>query len=199
VEEILDAAEAVIGEVGVEAATTNAIADRAGASVGSLYHFFPNKEAIIRGLAGRYENQMRQLKAVTLGPEARVVSLPQMVDGIIEPLVRFMEQRPAYFAVFHATQDPRRPHCVSEELHHTIVNQVEALMAARAPAVDPAYRRLQATFAVEYVHRMMEAVWTQPPASRRAMLDEVKRVFILHAEMVASGRDPLTEGLPGAS
>lgn len=193
VEEILDAAEAVIGEVGVEEATTNAIAERAGASVGSLYHFFPNKEAIVRALAARYETQIRQIKEVTLGPGAGLVPIPQMVDGIVDPLVRFMEQRPAYFAVFHATQDPRKPYCVSEELHHTIVGKVEALMAVRAPQADPAYRRLQATFSVEYVHRMLEAVWNQPPELRPGMLEELKRVFILHAEMVSSGRDPLRE------
>ena len=52
VEAILDAAEAVFGEMGVDAATTNAIAERAGASVGSLYHFFANKDAILYALAG---------------------------------------------------------------------------------------------------------------------------------------------------
>ncbi|HSB53997.1 MAG TPA: helix-turn-helix domain-containing protein, partial [Gemmatimonadales bacterium] len=60
VEEILDAAAAVIAEGGVEAATTNAIAERAGSSVGSLYHFFPHKDAIVLALAERYEAELRR-------------------------------------------------------------------------------------------------------------------------------------------
>ena len=42
--QLLDAAADVIGDVGLADATTNAIAQRAGASPGSLYQFFMNKE-----------------------------------------------------------------------------------------------------------------------------------------------------------
>jgi hypothetical protein len=47
VEQILDAAESVFTESGVDATSMQAIADRAESSVGSLYHFFPNKDAIV--------------------------------------------------------------------------------------------------------------------------------------------------------
>jgi AcrR family transcriptional regulator len=46
VEAILQAARAVIVERGYAAATTNYIAQAAGVSVGSLYQYFPRKEAI---------------------------------------------------------------------------------------------------------------------------------------------------------
>ena len=48
---ILDAAAAEFAAVGYEAATTNAIARRAGTSIGSLYQFFPNKEAVLEALS----------------------------------------------------------------------------------------------------------------------------------------------------
>ncbi|WP_207943797.1 helix-turn-helix domain-containing protein, partial [Actinomadura sp. KC345] len=40
------------------AATTNRIAAAAGISPGSLYQFFPNKEAIAEALADRFSTQM---------------------------------------------------------------------------------------------------------------------------------------------
>ena len=43
VTELLEAAAAIFAEVGYEAATMRDIAGRAGASIGSLYQFFPNK------------------------------------------------------------------------------------------------------------------------------------------------------------
>ena len=46
VSQLLDAAAAVISSVGYDAATMTAIAAKAGAPIGSLYQFFPNKEAI---------------------------------------------------------------------------------------------------------------------------------------------------------
>lgn len=193
-EEILDAAEAVIAEVGVAEATTNAIAERAGASMGSMYHFFPNRDAIIRALAARYQAIMLDIKDRTLSLEvAAAAPIPLMVSGIVDPYVQFLAAHPAYIEVYHATQDPRRPACSDDQFHGAIVRQVETLMAARVPATDPGYRRIQATFAVEYVHRMIEAAWSQPPALRQAMIDELKRVFILHCEMIHRHRDPLTE------
>ncbi|WP_109523536.1 MULTISPECIES: TetR/AcrR family transcriptional regulator [Nocardia] len=47
---ILDAAAHVFSEHGYAAGTTNRIAERAGVSIGSLYQYFPNKDAILRAL-----------------------------------------------------------------------------------------------------------------------------------------------------
>src|SRR3546814_9174202 len=47
VEAILIAATQVLIEDGYERATTARVAERAGVSVGSLYQYFPNKEALV--------------------------------------------------------------------------------------------------------------------------------------------------------
>ncbi len=46
VEVILEAAAHILERDGFAGYTTNAIAERAGASIGSLYQYFPNKDAI---------------------------------------------------------------------------------------------------------------------------------------------------------
>ena len=51
---ILDAAAAIADEHGVDAATTRAIADRAGVSYPSLYRFFADREAILDELLERH-------------------------------------------------------------------------------------------------------------------------------------------------
>ncbi len=51
---ILDAAAAIADEQGVDAATTRAIADRAGVSYPSLYRFFTDREAILDELLERH-------------------------------------------------------------------------------------------------------------------------------------------------
>lgn len=192
VDELLDAAAAVIARVGVEAATTNAIAEAAGASVGSLYHFFPNKDAIVRALASRYEATMREINQAAMGAEAVVVPIPQMVEGIVGPLAAFMEQNPAYLPIYNATSDPKHPGCLNDELHQTVIGLVEQLMEARVPGVAPATRRIQASFAVQMVHRMLEYAFSEPASERPAIVRELKRVLALHSEMIQQGRDPLT-------
>ena len=49
-DEILQAALACVTEVGVDATTIEMIRDRSGASIGSLYHHFGNKERILAAL-----------------------------------------------------------------------------------------------------------------------------------------------------
>lgn len=53
-ERILTAAAHVFAEYGYAAGTTNRIAERARVSIGSLYQYFPNKDAILASLLVRH-------------------------------------------------------------------------------------------------------------------------------------------------
>lgn len=66
VEAVLRAAEELMMLHGVRAATTNKIASRAGVSIGSLYRYFPNKQAIIAHLDLRHRERFAQALGATL-------------------------------------------------------------------------------------------------------------------------------------
>lgn len=53
VELILEAAIRLLDKGGLDRLTTNAVAETAGVSIGTLYQYFPNKEAILDALADR--------------------------------------------------------------------------------------------------------------------------------------------------
>jgi AcrR family transcriptional regulator len=61
VETILTATTRILTEQGYAQFTTNRVAELAGLSVGSLYQYFPNKEALIVALAEHHTNAMAQL------------------------------------------------------------------------------------------------------------------------------------------
>jgi AcrR family transcriptional regulator len=58
VEAIVEAAAKVLAQQGRDAVTTNAIAIRAGVSIGSLYQYFPNVEAILAAVADQHLHQV---------------------------------------------------------------------------------------------------------------------------------------------
>lgn len=58
---IVDAAEQVLVQVGYARASTNAIARRAGVSVGSLYQYFDDKESVFRAVVRRHHDEMMPL------------------------------------------------------------------------------------------------------------------------------------------
>ncbi len=54
VDRILDAAAHLFEERGYQKTTTNHVAQEAGASIGSLYQYFPNKDSLLAGIAERH-------------------------------------------------------------------------------------------------------------------------------------------------
>ncbi len=50
---LLDAAAEVVEEVGYERLTTAMVAERAGASIGTVYRYFPDRIAVLEGLSAR--------------------------------------------------------------------------------------------------------------------------------------------------
>lgn len=66
---ILEASARILESDGLQGFNTNAIAARAGVSIGSLYQYFPNKNAIMLTLIGSFEEALHDavLKAVQAG------------------------------------------------------------------------------------------------------------------------------------
>lgn len=54
VERIIDATRALVIERGVDAVTTNRVAEHANVNIASLYQYFPNKEALLSALLEAY-------------------------------------------------------------------------------------------------------------------------------------------------
>lgn len=50
---LLDAAAAVVDEIGYERLTTAMVAERAGASIGTVYRYFPDRIAVLQALGAR--------------------------------------------------------------------------------------------------------------------------------------------------
>ncbi len=84
VDRILDAAARIFDARGY-AATTNHVADAAGVSVGSLYQYFPNKDALLVGLAERHVDEALEM----LGLVARELrDAPGPLDAVCRTFVR---------------------------------------------------------------------------------------------------------------
>lgn len=91
-EAILQATAQILPKVGFEAASTNRIAEIAGVSIGSLYQYFPNRDAIINALIEReVENHFRAASQQLL--ELKDAPKVDLVDGILETVLSLFEDR----------------------------------------------------------------------------------------------------------
>jgi AcrR family transcriptional regulator len=103
VDAILDATARVLTSIGYDRASTNRIALAAGVSIGSLYQYFPSKEALVAALVERHTTEMSSLIRRKL---AEVATAP------VEVAVRTMIE-----ALFDA-------HAVDPKLHKVLIEQV---------------------------------------------------------------------------
>jgi AcrR family transcriptional regulator len=76
---VVEAAGQLLVESGYGQASTNAIARRAGVSVGSLYQYFANKEDVFRALVRRHREEVKPVVTAALArmaePEGDLVEL----------------------------------------------------------------------------------------------------------------------------
>jgi AcrR family transcriptional regulator len=81
---LLDAAARILGDRGWAGLTTNAVAEVAGVSIGSLYQYFPNKLALIEAVRQRHFDQvLGVLRAAADDKATRARRVVALVDGMI--------------------------------------------------------------------------------------------------------------------
>jgi AcrR family transcriptional regulator len=106
VEAIVDAAARVLVKHGYDAFTTNRVAEKAGVSVGSLYQYFPNKDALLGELMRRHVEEIER-GVQDMAELARTAPLAEVIRVGIE----------------HNT----RAHMIDPALHRVLSEQVPRL------------------------------------------------------------------------
>jgi AcrR family transcriptional regulator len=128
---ILDAGARVFAEMGYAAGTTNRIAATAGVSVGSLYSYFPNKDAIVTQLVRRHiDDGIREIGARLAQTDLASLPLEERTRRFVEATVSIHSDDPA----LHRVLFEEAPHSLDvlsdlRSFEHDTVRAVELLLA----------------------------------------------------------------------
>ena len=95
VSSVLDAAAAVISEVGYDAATMTEIARRAESSIGTIYQYFRDKAAIGSALRERYGEALSE-ELGSFADLAPDLSVSAMVEQFVQIVTEFTNRHPAF-------------------------------------------------------------------------------------------------------
>lgn len=98
VEAILDAAARILVRDGREAANTNSIAREAGVSIGSLYQYYPNREAVLAALLHRHGHR---IYARVAEQDDVPANLEAAVDGVVADVFAAHRIDPALHDALH--------------------------------------------------------------------------------------------------
>lgn len=162
VKAILDATARILVERGYAATSTNAVAEHAGVSVGSLYQYFPNKDALIAALHARHIEQMRAViqhalaRAMDLGLD---VGLTELIEGAVEAhrieadLHRVLAQQLAGLDVVDA----------HDKFDEVLEEHIVALLARHRDLITVSDLRLAAFMLNHSTHALIHTVVVQRP------------------------------------
>ena len=185
---MLDAAEALLVSEGPAALTTTRVAAAAGVSVGSLYQYLPDKEAIAEALANRYlaefEGLMDSLaEEASAAPERWGDPVGRLVDAFA---ARYRE-RPGYLALWFGREMTPGLREADRENKAALAGGLLAVLRTLGAGED-ASLRTAAHAGVLIADALLQEAFRSDPGGEEALIAEAKRVLRLYlADVLASG------------
>lgn len=181
VEAILDAAARIFTEAGFDRASTNAIAERAGVSVGSLYQYFPNKLSLLAGLRERHlRRHARRLCAAC--ERCGGMPLPEAIRELVEDTAECFVEQGSLTRLYHH----ELPHPDGDEPARVAVRAareaVHALLAAHRAELRVADLNDAALFVCTMASSVMKAAACDRPDQLRngRIADELATALLHH-------------------
>lgn len=183
---ILDAAAAIADELGVDAATTRTIADRAGVSYPSLYRFFADRDAILDELMERHCAEI-DARCVAAEQTWEITSIADLLNNELDLHVDYYRKHPSAAGLWMGGRTSPtvtkhvhvRMQTLADRLHDILVN------AGLFPAdTDPRNMLV----AVEMADRMLELSYRDNNDFDEAILDIGRRALIAFGEELTGSR-----------
>ncbi|MEV6108523.1 TetR/AcrR family transcriptional regulator [Streptomyces sp. NPDC051940] len=137
-EQLLEAAGRVFHQKGFAAATTNAIAKEAQVSPGTLYQFFPNKEALAVELGRRYNQALRDAHSEAFTPDNALLPLDELLDAVVDPILGFCIENPAFHELLESSETPGDYSDEHDTVDANLLASTQQLVLLRAPELSAA-------------------------------------------------------------
>ncbi|MBI2837542.1 MAG: TetR family transcriptional regulator [Acidobacteria bacterium] len=182
---LLDTASELFAELGYEATTTNAIAERAEVSIGSLYRYFPDKQAILKALAARHLEQLRGLYARVFTDDVVYLPLPVLLDRLVDPFLELHLGRPDYAHILLGASVSADIAAAGSVAEDEIQERLTHLFLRVAPRLSKARARLVATVCKGTVKALIAMASEVNDRKHRAkIVAETKQMMLLYFQSV---------------
>jgi AcrR family transcriptional regulator len=187
--DILNAAAALLGEVGYDGLSTNLVAERAQVPVGSIYQFFEGKDDIVAALVEQFQDRIRRLVSEQLDAGAaardRRAFIARLVDGIAE----IQAEAQAFVCVFAGGQSHPRFDGLARDLRRTLTGHLDRVFAEAFPRLPNDDRTRMLVAWSDITGAMIAHLDRGKPGERGELLKELKTILgaYLDAKLAAAG------------
>lgn len=126
---LLDATSSVIAEFGLERVTTAMIAERAGASIGTVYRYFPDRIAVLQAVAARNIEKFTERVHASIA-DARHLHWLDALRAVFDEYASAFANMPGFTAVRFGDVIDLRPHPNQTTGMRIIVDEIVARLSA---------------------------------------------------------------------
>jgi AcrR family transcriptional regulator len=182
---LLDAAEDVIAESGLQGLAMREVARRANLPIASVYHYFPSTAALIRALVERHLEKMRgileaglrtrfPMNADGLGADQVKALLVEQVNGLIDDIAAFYFNTPSASEIWGGLQ--AYPDLRALDIEDTKKNAalIQPVFDRFVPSPDSGQAHMMTMVLVESVSATLRFAVALPPDVRGQMVDALK-------------------------
>jgi AcrR family transcriptional regulator len=177
----LDAAAELFVEVGYEAATMTAVAERSGSSIGALYNYFPDKQAIAFTLVNQYSQEL-EAHWKPLMEQAKTLTHAEFAELFIERITEFVQERPAFLKLLAAPIRFRRDPATRRASRVAIANAFRA----KNPSLSNDQSILAANVTLQIVRGMTTQYEETDFKGKVLVVAEYKKLLTLYLRGVLS-------------
>ncbi|MDF2573477.1 MAG: TetR/AcrR family transcriptional regulator [Agromyces sp.] len=168
---LLDAAAEIVDETGFERLTTQMVAERAGASIGTVYRYFPDRVAVVQALRERSIRRFRERVADDMA-RAEIETWWDVVNVALEACAALYRDEPG-FTVVHAGRRETADGDVEPEFAHRMAQLIEAEFEVDG---DAAELRFRLGVAIELGDALINRAFQRDAAGDERYLSEAKRL-----------------------
>src|SRR5579859_5425229 len=170
---LLVAGAEVFAEKGYEAATMTEVAAKAGASIGSLYQFFPTKPLLAEALQAELLTALvARLDAVK--EEVAGLGAAAAMERVFAVLGEFLADQPAFAALADRRDIDKQK---KKETRAMLRGRLAALLMAAQPPVPPAQAQAAAVIVLHLIRAAVMLNESDEAPVRDAALAEMRRML----------------------
>jgi AcrR family transcriptional regulator len=166
---LLDAAAEIVDEQGFERLTTQMVAERAGASIGTVYRYFPDRVAVLHALRERSVRRYRERVADAM-ERAELDGWWNVIDVALEVCGELYRTEPG-FSVVHAAERE-----TSDDGEPEFAHRMAKLIVHEFGIEDEPELRFRLGIAIELGETMIHRAFTREASGDPRYLAEAKRI-----------------------
>src|SRR5258708_36816141 len=177
----LDVAAVLFAEIGYEATTMTAIAEHSGSGIGTLYHYFPDKQSVAFALFNRYTQKVEAYWK-PLMEQADTLSHTAFAETFLERVIEFLRECPAYLQLHAAPIRFSRDPAARRALRVAIANAFRA----KDPSLTSEKAMLAANISLQMVKGMTTLYAEAGPKERPLTTPHYKKALPLSLQTYLS-------------